>query len=130
MSTINPRVPAPYTAKGSLKKKLWNSKTLIIMCIPAIIYFIAFSYAPLPGIWVEETDKLSHRPYSTGFYFGQPGEYYGEESYFTRTDVAAVVESCDKSGLARLTQRNKLFLRDKTSSPCDLFEAGDVKALS
>ncbi len=52
MSTINPRVPAPYTAKGSLKKKLWNSKTLIIMCIPAIIYFIAFSYAPLPGIYV------------------------------------------------------------------------------
>ncbi|MCI5522629.1 MAG: ABC transporter permease subunit [Treponema sp.] len=27
-------------------------KTLMIMCIPAIIFFIAFSYAPLPGIWV------------------------------------------------------------------------------
>jgi putative aldouronate transport system permease protein len=27
-------------------------KTLIFMCIPAIIFFIAFSYAPLPGLYV------------------------------------------------------------------------------
>ena len=52
MSTINPRTVAPYSAKGSLKKKLWNSRVLILMCVPAIIYFIAFSYAPLPGIYV------------------------------------------------------------------------------
>ena len=52
MTTINPKVAAPYSAKGSLKKKLWNSKTLILMCIPAILYFIAFSYMPLPGIYV------------------------------------------------------------------------------
>ena len=52
MSTINPRTVAPYSAKGSLKKKLWNSRVLILMCIPAIVYFIAFSYAPLPGIYV------------------------------------------------------------------------------
>lgn len=52
MSTINPRTVAPYSAKGSLKKKLWNSRVLILMCVPAILYFIAFSYAPLPGIYV------------------------------------------------------------------------------
>ncbi len=52
MTTINPRKPAPYTMKGALAKKLFNSKTLILMCVPAIIYFIAFSYAPLPGIYV------------------------------------------------------------------------------
>ena len=67
----------------------------------------------LDPIWVEETDKLSHRPYSTGFYFGQPGEYYGEESYFTRTDVAAVVERCDDEGNAVLTQRNKFYRGDE-----------------
>ncbi len=52
MTTINPRKPAPYSMKGALAKKLFNSKTLILMCVPAIIYFIAFSYAPLPGIYV------------------------------------------------------------------------------
>ena len=52
MSAINERAVAPYSAKGSLKKKLWNSRVLILMCVPAIVYFIAFSYAPLPGIYV------------------------------------------------------------------------------
>ncbi len=27
-------------------------RTLILMCVPAIIFFIAFSYAPLPGLYV------------------------------------------------------------------------------
>ena len=52
MTTINPKKAAPYSVQGSLRKKIWNSKTLILMCVPAIIYFIAFSYAPLPGIYV------------------------------------------------------------------------------
>ena len=52
MTTINPRKPAPYSAKGAIGRKLWNSKVLILMCVPAILYFIAFSYAPLPGIYV------------------------------------------------------------------------------
>ena len=57
----------------------------------------------LDPIWIEETDKLSHRPYSTGFYFGQPGEHYAEASYFSSADVAAVVESCAPDGMAVLT---------------------------
>ena len=73
----------------------------------------ALAGEPLDPIWVAETDKLSHRPYSTGFYFGQPGEYYGEESYFTQTDVAAVVERCDAEGNAVLTQRNKFYRGDE-----------------
>lgn len=56
MSVINKKQVAPYTVKGSLRKKLWNSKTLLLMCLPAVIYFIAFSYAPLPGIYVAFVD--------------------------------------------------------------------------
>lgn len=52
MTVINPRKPQAFSTSGALKKKLWNSKTLFIMCLPAIIYFIAFCYAPLPGIYV------------------------------------------------------------------------------
>lgn len=33
-------------------QKVVRSRTLILMCIPAIIFFFAFNYMPLPGIWV------------------------------------------------------------------------------
>lgn len=67
----------------------------------------------LERIWVDETDMVSHRPYTTGFYFGEPGQHYAEASYFTSADVAAVVESCDESGEAILTQRNKFSVGDE-----------------
>ena len=72
----------------------------------------ALSGVPLSRVWVEETEKLSHRPYSTGFYFGEPGQVYGESSYESSSDVMAVVESCDADGLAQLTQRGKFSRGD------------------
>lgn len=68
---------------------------------------------PVPEIWVKETEKVSHRPYCTGFYYGDPGQHYSESSYTTDTDVVAVVESCDEEGNAVLYQRNKFFLGDE-----------------
>ena len=62
---------------------------------------------PVNPIWIEETEKLSHRPYNTGFYFGQPGQYTRDSAYFSGAEVCAVVESCDADGNAVLTQRNK-----------------------
>lgn len=62
---------------------------------------------PVNPIWIEETEKLSHRPYNTGFYFGQPGQYTRDSAYFSGAEVCAVVESCDADGNALLTQRNK-----------------------
>lgn len=67
----------------------------------------------LAPLWVRETDMVSHRPYCTGFYFGDPGQHYAEASYVTNADVAAVVESCDENGNAVLTQRNKFFRNDE-----------------
>ena len=43
---------AVQVKKLTLGQKFWRHRTLILMCLPAIIFFIAFSYAPLPGIWV------------------------------------------------------------------------------
>lgn len=62
---------------------------------------------PLDPIWVEETEKVSHRPYCTGFYYGDPGQHYGSSSYSQTADIVAVVESCDGDGNAILTQRNR-----------------------
>ncbi len=61
---------------------------------------------PLSPVWSEEVEKLSHRPYSTGFYYGYPGQYTEEGSYFSRFDVVAMVESCAADGTAVLSQRN------------------------
>lgn len=33
-------------------QKVKRYKTLMLMCTPAILFFLAFSYAPMPGIWV------------------------------------------------------------------------------
>jgi len=67
----------------------------------------------LDPVWIEETQKVSHRPYSTGFYYSYPGQHYSESSYTTITDVVAVVESCDEEGNAVLSQRNKFKVGDE-----------------
>ncbi|MDR1400218.1 MAG: ABC transporter permease subunit [Treponema sp.] len=40
----------------SLRKRLWDCKTLILMCTPAILFFIVFSYIPMPGAYIAFTD--------------------------------------------------------------------------
>lgn len=42
--------------KKSFWKKVMDSKTLILMCLPAIIFFIVFCYCPLPGAYIAFTD--------------------------------------------------------------------------
>lgn len=68
----------------------------------------AMAGKPLDPLWVAETEKISHRPYTTGFYFDQPGESYGKETYSSDASVAAVVENCGGDGWATLTMRNKI----------------------
>ena len=66
----------------------------------------------LPQVWIDELNKVSHRPYCTGFYYGDPGQHFAEASYFSDAYVCAVVESCAEDGLAELTQRNRFCIGD------------------
>ena len=66
---------------------------------------------PFDRTWLDECYKMSHREYSTGFYFGEPGEYYRDNMYSSDADVVAVVEDWDGTE-ARLTERNKFFRGD------------------
>ena len=66
---------------------------------------------PFDPDWLAECHKMSHREYSTGFYFGEPGQYYKDNMYSSDADVVAVVESWDGEE-ARLTERNKFFRGD------------------
>ena len=68
---------------------------------------------PLDPVWRAEVDKVSHRHYSTGFWFGQPGQYTDSARYVRDCQVLAVVESCDGLGNARLSLRNKFAAGDE-----------------
>jgi putative protease len=61
----------------------------------------------LDPIWREEVEKVSHRHYSTGFFYGQPGQYTENSRYVRDWQVVAVVEACRPDGLATLSLRNK-----------------------
>ena len=72
----------------------------------------AIAGKPLSPVWHDEVMKLSHREYCTGFYYGQPGQYTGDNLYFRDAMICAVVESCGEDGEAVLTQRNRFFEGD------------------
>ncbi len=63
--------------------------------------------------WIrEELEKISHREYSTGFFFGvEPGQVVTNGGYIRSYDVVAVGEGY-ADGMASLTQRNKFYAGD------------------
>ena len=67
---------------------------------------------PLPQAWRDEVEHVSHRPYSTGFYYGAPGQYYDNSRYIREWQVVALVTDCDSDGNATLSLRNKFRVGD------------------
>lgn len=64
------------------------------------------SYSP-PKWALEEVNKVSHRQYATGFYFGgEPGQVYENGGYIREYEVAAIVLGCE-NGILKVSQRNK-----------------------
>ena len=68
---------------------------------------------PVDPVWRDEVEKVSHRVYSTGFYYGEPGQYVENSRYIRQWQVCAIVESCDENGLALCSLRNKFADGDK-----------------
>ena len=64
-------------------------------------------------VWRDEIEKVSHRIYSTGFYYGHPGQYTEHSRYIRQWQVCAIVESCDENGLALCSLRNKFSADDE-----------------
>jgi putative protease len=66
---------------------------------------------PLPE-WVKrEVNCVSHRPYSTGFYFGQAEQYYENSGYIRDCDFIGTVDGYD-NGFIEITQRNYFTVND------------------
>ena len=72
----------------------------------------AFAGREPDAVWRDEVEHVSHRVYSTGFYFGYPGQYTADSRYIRQWQIAAMVEDCDGNGLARCSLRNKFHAGD------------------
>ena len=67
---------------------------------------------PVDPVWRDEVEHVSHRRYSTGFFYGQPGQYYESSRYIRDWQVCAIVTDCDSRGNATLSLRNKFAAGD------------------
>ena len=68
-----------------------------------------------PPQWLlDEMNKVSHRAYSTGFYFGPPqqGQYYETRGYVREWAVMAKVTGWEE-GMLLCSQRNRFFPGDR-----------------
>ena len=68
---------------------------------------------PVDPVWRDEVEHVSHRFYSTGFYYGHPGQYTENARYLREWQVVAVVTECDADGNATLSLRNKFAAGDE-----------------
>ena len=68
----------------------------------------------LPSWLKEEVNKISHREYCTGFYFGQPtsGQFYASGGYIRDYEIVAVVKDSDEK-LISCIQYNKFKIGDE-----------------
>jgi len=67
---------------------------------------------PLDPVWRDEVEHISHRHYSTGFFFGQPGQFTEDSRYIRDWQIVAKVLECDGEGNALLTLNNKFAVGD------------------
>ena len=67
---------------------------------------------PIDPIWRDEVEHVSHRIYSTGFYYGEPGQYVENSRYIRQWQIVAKVESCDENGTAVCSLNNKFRAGD------------------
>lgn len=73
----------------------------------------ALAGEPLDPVWRDEVEHISHRHYSTGFYYGQPGQFTEDARYIRDWQVCALVESCQSDGTAVLSLRNKFAVGEE-----------------
>lgn len=75
-------------------------------------YMVDPSHYQVKKEWLEELEKVSHRAYTTGFYFHKTtadDQIYGTTSYIQTHDFVGLVKGYDpKTGLALVEQRNHM----------------------
>ena len=90
-----------------------------------------------PSVWMSELEATSHRPFSTGFFFGNPTQNPGHAEYARDRLLVGVAKSSKQVGdawLAEVVCRNKAQAGDKITvlspgSSVRQFVLGDVQRL-
>lgn len=108
-------IPA-MTAAGitSLKIEGRAKSAYYVACVTAayrraIDFFWENPGEPLPEEILEETEKISHRAYSPGFYFGgEPGQTPDRSQYTRKYEVVAACEG-RAGAYIKLRERNRFF---------------------
>ncbi len=116
MCTID-HIPALMAAGVSSLKIEGRAKSAYYAGIVTGAYRHAIDAAqagqPLDPVWREEVEKVSHRPYAPGFYFGPLGQHTGDSRYIRAWQVMARVTSCAPDGMALCTLNNKFARGDE-----------------
>ncbi len=71
--------------------------------------------------WMGELETTSHRPFSNGFFYGNPTQNPGDVDYLRERLMVASVESCQPEGegfLVEVLCRNKAELGDELEAVC------------
>lgn len=99
-------------------------------------YFADPAHYQTDPSWMEELKKVSHRGYTTGFYFGRPGaaeQNYASSSYIREYDMVGVVTDYDeKTGMARIIQKNRFFVGDTVEflRPVGKFYSQEIREMT
>ena len=63
--------------------------------------------------WLKDLNRASHRQFSTGFYYNNPGQVYENSDYIRDYDIVGIVKDYDPiNKIATIEQRNKLYKGD------------------
>ncbi|MEK3888181.1 ABC transporter permease subunit [Bacillus sp. FSL K6-3431] len=55
MKNVTVQLEAPIIqkkVKDTVLKRMWRNRSLLLMCLPAIIFFAVFAYLPMPGLYL------------------------------------------------------------------------------
>lgn len=109
-----------FKIEGRAKSSYYTSVVTNAYRIAADLMFENPDNFILPDWLSEEVQKVSHRRYSTGFFFDTPDQYYETGGYIRNYDIIAVVEGYEDGYLCCL-QKNKFCRGDEV----ELLEPGN-----
>ena len=103
-----------FKIEGRAKSAYYTAVTTYAYRAAIDSYLSSAGKAYAPEGWIlDELDKISHRAYSTGFYFGRPtsAQTY-ETGGYIRTHQVVGIAGEYSGGLLKVSQRNRFFKGD------------------
>ncbi|HBM79849.1 MAG TPA: peptidase U32, partial [Clostridiaceae bacterium] len=99
-----------FKIEGRMKSSFYVATTVKAYREAIDEYLLEGKDFRLNPAWMDALNKSSHREFSTGFYFKNPGQIYENSSYIRDYDIVGIVKGYDaKRHIAEIEQRNRLY---------------------